>query len=167
MAKWNNFILLQGIGCSRLLNGSILNLFFKFIMSTPLEITFGAISDALYSFDFPEIDLVLGLSEKGKAPALMIAHQLGVALKIMDFSESLESNDLILSKVEEEEPGMDFYGHHRILIVDDMALAGKKLSKIKEKIRVDEVYSFALFGEADFVLFPKVKSKVKLPWAIV
>lgn len=136
-------------------------------MNNPLEITFEAISDALYSFDFPEIDLVLGLSEKGKAPALMIAHQLGVALKIMDFSESPESNDLAVSKAEEQEQGMDFYGHHRILIVDDMALESRELSKIKEKIGVEEVYSFVLFGEADFVLFPKVKSKVKMPWAIV
>lgn len=136
-------------------------------MNTPLEITFGAISDALHSFNFPEIDLVLGLSEGGKAPALMIAHQLGVALKIMDFSESLEPHALSLSNAEEEDLGLDFYGHHRILIVDDIALSGNKLPQIKEKIKVEEVYSFVLFGEADLVLFPKVKSKVKMPWAII
>ena len=135
-------------------------------MNAPLEITFGAISDALHSFDFPEIDVVLGLSEGGKAPALMIAHQLGVSLKIIDFSETLESNALAQFEDGEGDPSLEFYGHHRILIVEAIALSDNKLPLIKKRIKVEDVYSFALFGEADYVLFPKVKSKVKMPWEI-
>lgn len=136
-------------------------------MNSYLEITFGAISDALYGFDFPEIDLVVGISESGKAPASMIAHQLGVSLKIVNFSENNEVSSFSETDVESEENlNMEFFGHHRILIVDDIATSGNDLSLVKKRIKADDVYSFVLFGEADYVLFPKVKSRVKLPWNI-
>ena len=58
----------------------------------------------------------------------------------------------------------DFFGHHRILIVDDVSITGKTLQLLKENVRADDVYTLVLFGEADHILFPKVKSTVKLPW---
>ncbi|EPR70211.1 phosphoribosyltransferase family protein [Cyclobacterium qasimii] len=134
-------------------------------MKSSLDISFGAISDALHGFNFPEIDLVLGISEGGKAPAAMIAHQLGVTLKLINLGNKNDQGDFSLSSSEIEEVlEWDFFGHHRILIVDDVSITGKTLQLLKENVRADDVYTLVLFGEADHVLFPKVKSAVKLPW---
>jgi len=123
------------------------------------DISFGAISDALHGFNFPEIDLVLGISIGGSAPALMIAHQLGVSLKLSQIQYQSEA-DII-----EENEDWDFFSHPRILIVDDISATGDHLKLLKERIKAQEVHTFSIFGIADYVLFPKVKSPVTLPWS--
>ena len=136
-------------------------------MEFSLNILFGAISDALHSFNFPEIDLVLGISEGGKAPAAMIAHQLGVTLKLINLGNKNDQGKFSLSTSEIDQiVEWDFFGHHRILIVDDVSVTGKTLQFIKDNVQADDVYTLVLFGEADYVLFPKVKSKITLPWNI-
>ncbi|MEX2566652.1 MAG: phosphoribosyltransferase family protein [Cyclobacteriaceae bacterium] len=134
-------------------------------MNEKIPITFQAISEAIHSFDFPEVDLVLGIGRGGVVPASMIAHQLGVELKMVRVSHRDDENDPMF-----EEPVIlgnfqwDFFSHFRILIVDDVAVTGKTLNLIKEKLLDYEVSTFVLKGKADFVLFPKVKSCVIWPW---
>lgn len=122
------------------------------------DISFGTISDALHGFNFPEIDLVLGISIGGSAPALMIAHQLGVSLKLSQIQHKNEA--VIITKSDE----WDFFSHPRILIVDDVSKPGDHLKWLKETIKAKEVHTFSIFGVADYVLFPRIKSAVTLPW---
>ena len=122
------------------------------------NISFGAISDELHGFNFPEIDLVLGISEGGIAPALLIAHQLGVSLKLLQVEDQNEAS--IIEKSHE----WDFFSYPRILIVEDVSNPGDHLKLFKNTIKAEQVYTFSIFGIADYVLFPKVKSPVTLPW---
>lgn len=134
-------------------------------MNQKLEITFDAVSEALHAFDFPEIDIVVGIGRGGTYPACMIAHQLGVALKIVRISHRDDDNQPIYeSPVTLTDFNWDFFSHNRILIVDDVSVTGKTLATVKEKLNGHEVYTFVLKGAADFVLFPKVKSCVSWPW---
>lgn len=134
-------------------------------MEPSLDISFAAISEALHGFDFPEIDLVLGISQGAKSPAAMIAHQLGVELKLIIVGKKNKRGKFSVSTAEiENSAAWDFFGHHRILIVDDISITGKTIQFIRDNVKADKVYSMVLFGEADYVLFPKVKSEVKLPW---
>jgi hypothetical protein len=127
-------------------------------MESLIDISFGAISEALHGFNFPEIDLVLGISAGGYAPALMIAHQLGVSLKLLEIQQESEAS--IIEKSHE----WDFFSHPRILIVEDISTTGNHLKFLKDTIEAYEVHTFSIFGIADYVLFPKVKSHVTLPW---
>ncbi len=134
-------------------------------MTQKLEITFDAISEALHAFDFPEIDMVLGIGRGGTSPACMIAHQLGASLKIVRISYRNDDNEPIYESPETlTDFDWDFFSHHRILIVDDVSVTGKTLATVKDKVSGHEVYTFVLKGAADFVLFPKVKSCVAWPW---
>lgn len=134
-------------------------------MTQKLEITFDAISEAMHAFDFPEIDMVLGIGRGGTSPACMIAHQLGAALKIVRISYRNDDNEPIYeSPVTLTDFNWDFFSHNRILIVDDVSVTGKTLATVKEKLAGHEVNTFVLKGVADFVLFPKVKSCVAWPW---
>ncbi|WP_439482555.1 phosphoribosyltransferase [Cyclobacterium plantarum] len=134
-------------------------------MRDKIDITFDAISEALYAFDFPEIDLVLGIGRGGVYPACMIAHQLGVAMKIIrvshrnDLNEPMQDSPKIMDDIK-----WDFFSYPRILIVDDVAVTGKTLALVKERLIDNEVHTFVLKGTADMVLFPKVKSCVNWPW---
>lgn len=134
-------------------------------MRDKIDITFDAISEALHAFDFPEIDLVLGIGRGGVYPACMIAHQLGVAMKIIrvshrnDLNEPMQDPPQIMGDIK-----WDFFSYPRILIVDDVAVSGKTLALVKEKLVDNQVHTFVLKGTADMVLFPKVKSCVNWPW---
>lgn len=134
-------------------------------MQEKIDITFDAISEALYAFDFPEIDLVLGIGRGGIFPACMIAHQLGVAMKIIRASHRNDHNEPIHDPPEIlGDFNWDFFSYPRILVVDDVAVTGKTLALIKDKLSHNEVHTFVLKGTADMVLFPKVKSCVNWPW---
>lgn len=134
-------------------------------MSEKLDISFDAISEALHGFNFPEVDLVLGIARGGTPPACMIAHQLGAALKIVRISHRNDANEpLYLEPVVVSEFNWDLFSHHRILIVDDVSVTGKTMAAVKERLPGHEVHTFVLKGAADYVLFPKVKSCVAWPW---
>ncbi|SEI82007.1 hypothetical protein SAMN05192553_101416 [Cyclobacterium xiamenense] len=134
-------------------------------MSEKLDISFDAISEALHGFDFPEVDLVLGIARGGTPPACMIAHQLGAALKIVRISHRNDANEpLYQEPVVVSDFDWDLFSHHRILIVDDVSVTGKTMAAVKERLSGHEVHTFVLKGTADYVLFPKVKSCVAWPW---
>ncbi len=134
-------------------------------MNDKIPITFQSISEAIHSFDFPEVDLVIGVGRGGTVPAGMIAHQLGVELKVIQVSHRDDENEpwdegpVVIGDFQ-----WDFFSHFRILIVDDVAVTGKTLNLIKENLLDYEVSTFVLKGNADYVLFPKVKSCVIWPW---
>ncbi|SHM75382.1 hypothetical protein SAMN04488057_103211 [Cyclobacterium lianum] len=134
-------------------------------MQDKIDISFDAISEALYAFDFPEVDLVLGIGRGGVYPACMIAHQLGVSMKVVRVNHRNDENEPQYQQPQIlEEFNWDFFSYPRILVVDDVAVTGKTLALIKEKLAKNEVHTFVLKGTADLVLFPKVKSCVNWPW---
>lgn len=136
-------------------------------MSEKTPISFQAISEAIHSFEFPKTDLVIGVGRGGIVPAGLIAHQLGADLKVIRVSHRDDDN-----KPQYDQPvifgdiNWDFYRHFKILIVDDVSVSGKTLKVLKEKLLDYDVKTFVLKGDADFVLFPHVKTCVAWPWKI-
>jgi uncharacterized protein len=137
------------------------------MMNQKIPISFQTISEAIRDFEFPRTDLVIGVGRGGVVPAGIIAHQLNADLKIVRVRYRDEDNNPQYEKpVIQGDLNWDFYSHFKILIVDDVAVTGKTLELVREKLLDYEVKTFVLKGQADLVLFPHIKTCVAWPWKI-
>src|SRR5690606_32561590 len=114
------------------------------MMREKLELSFSEISNAIKKYDFPKVDLVIGIGRGGIVPAALIAHQLSVELRVTFISYRDDDNQpkfpapIFLQDVDlEHRPG-------KILIVDDVAVTGKTLACLKGKLRGQDTATFVL-----------------------
>jgi hypoxanthine phosphoribosyltransferase len=118
----------------------------------------------LKSFDFPEVDLIVGITYGASVPAKMISELLNLPLRYIHINFRDDENT-----PRYEKPHLintdDIPSHHkRLLLVDDVSVSGKTLACALENLRDFEVHTFVLKGKADFVLFPEIKTCVNWPW---
>jgi hypoxanthine phosphoribosyltransferase len=136
----------------------------KEIHENKISLTYEEIDARLSAFNFPELDLIVGIASGGLVPAQLIAGKLHLPLKKIVINYRKENNQ-------------PRYGHPRliksdsfpaknlrILLVDDVSVSGKTMQKAKEILRDQIVRTFVLKGLADYVLFPEIGSCVNWPW---
>jgi hypoxanthine phosphoribosyltransferase len=133
-------------------------------MSDKTPLTFDQIADRLKLFEFPKIDLIVGIISGASVPAKMIAELLDRPLRYIhinfrdDENSPRYENPKILNS-DEFPPEAE-----RILLVDDVSVSGKTLKCAIENLPKVTVYTFVLKGKADYVLFPEVDTCVAWPW---
>lgn len=134
-------------------------------MSDKVSLDFETISRALKNFHLPPIDCIVGIAEGGIVPSALLAHQLGLPLHLLwinyrapDNSPRRPAPELLVDDIPLLPDGA------RILLVDDVSVSGRTLSLARELLRKNEVITFTLKGQADFVLFPEITSCVNWPW---
>ncbi len=122
------------------------------------------IKEDLYKFNFPDFDIVVGISSGGTMPAKLIAgllnrpvHFIKINFRDRDnqprhLNPQLIKMDNISSK------------YNKILLVDDVSVSGKTLSLARKQLKNFGVITFVLKGKAEYVLYPDIKTCVIWPW---
>jgi hypoxanthine phosphoribosyltransferase len=131
-----------------------------------LALDFTTISRALKTFQFPEVDHVVGIAMGGIVPASLIAHQINRPMSLIEINYRARDNSpryprpVLLSW--QPLP----VGVQRVLLVDEVSVTGKTMEFAKTFLMEHEVITFALKGKADYVLFPEISSCVNWPWKV-
>ncbi|MEM7659919.1 MAG: phosphoribosyltransferase [Bacteroidota bacterium] len=132
-----------------------------------IPLSFSEISQRLKALDLPEVDLVLGIATGGIAPAVMVAHQLGCDLQLLQLNYRDEANSprfaspkYLSGLIPPSEPRL------RILLVDDVSVSGKTAIAAKALLQGHNITTLVCKGRGDFVLFPEVSSCVRWPWKV-
>ena len=134
--------------------------------NTKVDLEFETISSALKNFSLPEVNFVIGIAEGGILPAALIAHQLGLPMKLIRINYRAADNSpqrtqpTLLAEVPEIPQGA------RILLVDDVSVSGQTLELARKLLNRNNVTTFTLKGKGDFVLFPEISACVNWPWKI-
>ncbi len=132
-----------------------------------IELSFVQISRSLRQFEFPEIDLVIGIGTGGIVPACLVAHQLNCGLQVVvinhrDFANQIaHQTPLVVST-----PPTPLPTGLKVLLVDDVSVSGKTLEIARELLEGNQVTTFVLKGKADLVLFPHISACVSWPWKV-
>lgn len=129
-----------------------------------LELGFRFIIYAIKKLKIAPFDLVIGIGKGGIVPACLIANKIGCDLKIIQINYRDQDN---IPKYRHPKIINKFSIPQRvktILIVDDVAVSGKTLKLVKKVLGDCRSKTLTLIGNADYVVFPKIKSCVKWPW---
>jgi hypoxanthine phosphoribosyltransferase len=116
------------------------------------------------SFDYPEVDIVVGITSGASVPAKLIAELLKLPLRYIHINFRDIDNKPRFDKphlIKSDNIPSDC---KRILLVDDVSVSGKTLRCAMEYLPDKTVYTFVLKGKADYVLFPEVSTCVDWPW---
>ncbi len=134
-------------------------------MEQKVSISFTTISKALREFPLPATDWVIGIGRGGVVPASLLAHQLQCGLQIVEVNHRDDDNHPLRDlPVFLQDFTPDFDPQTRILLVDDVSVTGKTLAVVRSRLKDFKVKTFVLKGQADFVLFPAIRTCVNWPW---
>ena len=130
-----------------------------------VTLSFREISEAIRSFGFPEVDMVIGIATGGIYPAVLIAHQLNADFGLLHIHYRDQNNKplysvpkVIANSVEHIDRSL------KILLVDEVSVSGMTLETARGLLKGHNVTTFVLKGKADMVLFPEIGSCVSWPW---
>jgi uncharacterized protein len=131
-----------------------------------VNLDFATLSRALKAFPLPEVDHVVGIATGGIVPASLIAHQLNLPMSLIEINYRARDNSPRYPK-----PVLLSWqplpiGGQRVLLVDEVSVTGKTMAFAKTFLTEHEVFTFALKGKADYVLFPEIESCVNWPWKL-
>jgi len=135
---------------------------------TPL--TLEQISARLRAWRFPEgIDGVIGIASGGVVPAALVAHQLGVGMRVIAVNYRDEAN--VPRHAEPRLLGTppDLGAWRRVLLVDDVWVSGKSWQAARAFLPPDErveVLPFVMKGRVDFALIRDIEGCVQWPWRV-
>lgn len=135
-------------------------------MNDKVSLDFEIISHALKRINLPQVDCIVGIANGGTIPAVLLAHQYDLPLRLLQINFRALDNSpqrpapTLLVDVPSVPVGA------RILLVDDVSVSGQTLSLARDLLREHEVVTFTLKGQADIVLFPEIESCVNWPWKI-
>lgn len=133
-------------------------------MSEKTTLTKDEIMDRLRSFNFPEVDLIVGITSGASVPAKLIAELLDLPLRYIHINFRHPDNTPRYTHpnfIDKEDIPMH---HRRILLVDDVSVTGKTIKCALDELSEYTVYTFVLKGKADYVLFPEINTCVDWPW---
>ena len=122
------------------------------------------IMSRLKSFDFPEIDLVVGITSGASVPAKIIAEVLNLPLRYIHINFRHPDNTPKFENPSFIDTDDIPINYKRILLVDDVSVTGKTLKCAIDNLPGLIVHTFVLKGKADFVLFPEINTCVDWPW---
>jgi uncharacterized protein len=131
---------------------------------TPLALT--DISRRLRAFPFPSgIDGVVGIASGGVVPAALVAHHLGVELRVIALNYRDDANVPRHEAPRLLGPAPDVAGWRRILLVDDVWVSGATWQAARAALPVElEVLPWVIKGRVDFALIRDVEGCVQWPW---
>ena len=132
-------------------------------VDTKVRLELPDLARRLKAFDFPEVDVVVGIGTGGIVPASLVAYRLELSLHIIHLNYRAKDNTPQRPEPELLSPFM-LPGSQRVLLVDDVCVTGQTLQRAKETLAGHEVTSFALKGRADLVLYPDLGNCIELPW---
>jgi len=133
-------------------------------MSEKTTLTIDQITNRLRSFDFPEVDVVVGIATGASVPAKMIAELLSVPLRYIHINFRDDENTPRYEKPQILKTDDFPPESEKILLVDDVSVSGKTLKCAIDYLPDKTIYTFVLKGKADYVLFPEIRTCVNWPW---
>ncbi len=127
------------------------------------DVSFREVSKKIKALNLKEFDIVIGIGSGGIVPASMIAHELGIDLKIISINYRDQSNEPLYDnpKVLNHQ---EFSNLEKVLLVDDVSVSGKTINTAKKILSGLDVTTLVLKGKGDIVLFPDIKTCVNWPW---
>ena len=128
------------------------------------DLSFKDISKRIDKLILPYVDLVVGVAEGGTVPASLIAHKLGVELKIIKINYRDDQNKPIY-----DEPvilSQEDIINKKVLLVDDVSVSGKTMETAIKILQGNLITTLTLKGKADYVLFPEIDECVNWPWKL-
>ena len=125
----------------------------------------GEISRRLRAIDFPAVDAIVGIQTGGRIPATLLSFHLGLPLYMLPINFRDEENTPRF----DEPRGVGECdvlppAGCRVLLVDDVSVSGKTMSKARELLPGYDITTFVLKGRGELVLFPEIKPCVNWPW---
>ncbi len=135
-------------------------------MDDKVSLDFATISAALRGLRLPAVDCVMGIADGGVVPASLLAHQLALPLYLLRINYRSPDNSPqrpapeLLSHCPDLPPGV------RVLLVDDVSVSGQTMALARQLLAPHPVVTLCLKGQADYVIFPDIKSCVNWPWAV-
>ena len=133
-------------------------------MDNKISLSMKKIEEHLRSFQFPDVDLIVGIASGGIYPARLIAEFLDLPLLMITINFRSSENTPRYSSpqlIKKDDISKDY---KKLLLVDDVSVSGKTLQFAKKQLRNYQVKTFVMKGKADFVLFPEIKTCVNWPW---
>jgi adenine/guanine phosphoribosyltransferase-like PRPP-binding protein len=131
---------------------------------TPLALT--EISRRLRGFSFPTgIDGVVGIASGGVVPAALVAHHLGVELRVIALNYRDDANVPRHDAPRLLGPVPELGDWKRILLVDDVWVSGSTWWAARAALSAElEVLPWVMKGKVDFALIRDVEGCVQWPW---
>jgi uncharacterized protein len=129
-----------------------------------IKLDFSTIVRKLQAFNFPKVDLVIGIENGGIVPAALIAYQLGKGVAFISINYRDIKNNPQHTRPVLLEPFAALSERKKVLVVDDASMTGETLKLAKKLLKAHQVKTFVLKGKADYVLFPAIKDCVDWPW---
>jgi predicted aldo/keto reductase-like oxidoreductase/hypoxanthine phosphoribosyltransferase len=136
-------------------------------MSEKYPLSLNQIEERLEKYTIPEVDAVLGIGRGGIFPSKLVSKKIGKPLFTLwvnyrnDRNQPQRSFPEVLSKVE-----ISLKKGSKILLVDDVAVTGATLNRVKSVLKDYDVTTFVFKGKADHVLFPEITTCISWPWNI-
>jgi len=134
------------------------------LMSDTVKLSMIEIVSRLQRIDLPAIDLIVGIASGGIVPAGLLACKLQKPLQFIHINYRDVHNKPKFGQPQLLENFQIEQLNQRILIVDDVSVTGSTLNFVKALLKNQQVWTFTMKGQADFVLFPEISSCVTWPW---
>jgi adenine/guanine phosphoribosyltransferase-like PRPP-binding protein len=128
------------------------------------KVDFKTIMGRLRAAKLPRVDLVVGLESGGTVLAALVGYLLKKPVVFMGINYRDETNAPQHARPVLLKPFPRFKKKLRVLIVDDVSVTGQTLELARKMLKPCSARTFVLKGQADYVLFPKIKECVKWPW---
>lgn len=122
------------------------------------------IARALRSAPLPDVDLVLGIARGGIVPASLAAFVLDADLQIVQLNYRDDDNTPRHDAPVQLSPLHVPEDVQRILLVDDVSVSGATLEAARALLNAYDVTTLVLKGRGDIVLFPDIRTCIRLPW---
>jgi hypoxanthine phosphoribosyltransferase len=133
-------------------------------MPNKITLSMEKIEERIRSYQFPEVDGIVGIASGGIYPAKLIAQFLNLPLRMITINFRSSDNTPRYSSpqlIKMDDISTDY---KKLLLVDDVSVSGKTLQIAKKHLRNYQIKTCVLKGQADFVLFPEIKTCVNWPW---
>ena len=126
------------------------------------------ISTRLRAWRFPEkIDGTVGIASGGVVPAALVAHQLGIGMKVIALNYRDEANEPRHANPVLIGTPPDLGAWRRVLLVDDVWVSGKSWHAARALLpKSVEALPFVMKGKVDFALIRDVDGCVQWPWKL-
>jgi len=135
-------------------------------------LTLTQITTRLRAHRFPEnLDGVIGIATGGIVPAALVAHHLGLDLKLIALNYRDEANEPrhAAPQLLAPPPDLRAAAWRRVLLVDDVWVSGKSWHAARSFLPPPpevEVLPFVLKGKVDFALIRDIDGCVQWPWKV-
>ncbi|MBU0468099.1 MAG: phosphoribosyltransferase domain-containing protein [Candidatus Omnitrophica bacterium] len=131
-----------------------------------IELSFTEVFNSLTNLNIVDVDHIVAIGQGGLIPASIVAYNLNLSLSSIHINYRDSKNSPIFEEPKLLMPFNISNKFRKILLVDDAVVSGKTILAAKYLLKDFDVKTMALIGNADYVVFPDIKSCVKWPWKV-